>query len=39
MREELPFKSNQFDVVFANLSIHFFLIVIPKSLCWKLKEF
>ena len=32
MREKLPFESNKFDIVFANLSIHYFSDKDTKSL-------
>ena len=32
MRKELPFDNNKFDIVFANLSIHYFYDIETKKL-------
>ena len=38
MREKLPFEDNKFDVVFANLSIHYFSDSDTKSLMNEIKR-
>ena len=38
MRDKLPFKDNTFNVVFANLSIHYFSDSITKSLMNEIKR-
>ena len=38
MREKLPFEDNKFDVVFANLSIHFFSDSDTKNLMNEIKR-
>ncbi len=38
MREKLPFEDNMFDIVFANLSIHYFSDLITKSLMNEIKR-
>ena len=38
MREKLPFKDNCFDIVFANLSIHYFSDSITKNLISEIKR-
>ena len=39
MRESLPFESNKFDIVFANLSIHYFKDLDTKNLISEIKRF
>lgn len=38
MREKLPFKNNEFDVVFANSSIHYFSDVDTQKLMQEIKR-
>ena len=38
MREKLPFEDNEFDVVFANLSIHYFSDLETKNLMKEIKR-
>ena len=38
MREKLPFNNNAFDVVFANLSIHYFSDTDTKNLMNEIKR-
>ena len=38
MREKLPFEDNTFDIVFANLSIHYFSDSVTKSLMKEIKR-
>lgn len=38
MREKLPFEDNKFDVVFANLSIHYFSDLDTKNLMNEIKR-
>lgn len=38
MREELPFQNNEFEVVFANLSIHYFSDVDTQKLMQEIKR-
>ena len=38
MREKLPFEDNKFDLVFANLSIHYFSDIETKDLMNEIKR-
>jgi len=38
MRDKLPFQDNEFDLVFANLSIHYFSDEDTRKLMLKIKK-